>query len=279
MESIGIIAGSGQFPVLAAKGARENGMRVVICGLHGNADPELAEFADAFVMVHLGQLGKLIDFFKSNGVKKACMAGAVSKPKALDIKPDFRAAKLIFKLGSNKGDDAVLRAVMGELKDEGIAVVPPDSLAPGLRSAGGVLTRKRPDAELWADIRFGWNRAKAIGSLDIGQCVIVRSGIVTAVEAIDGTDATLERGGRLGGAGCTLVKVVKPGQDTRLDMPSLGTATIELLAQYRFACLAFEAEGALFFDREKALALAEEHGIVVVAVPADADAFFAENAV
>ncbi len=278
MERIGIIAGSGQFPALAAKGARENGMRVFICGLHGNADPGLADLADAFVMVHLGQLGKLIDFFKSNGVKKACMAGAVSKPKALDIKPDFRAAKLIFKLGSNKGDDAILRAVMEELKAEGIDMVAPDALAPSLRAGDGVLTRKRPDAELWADIRFGWGRAKAIGALDIGQCVVVRSGIVTAVEGIDGTDATLERGGRLGGAGCTLVKVVKPGQDTRLDMPSLGVGTVRLLAEYRFACLAFEAEGALFFDREEALALAEEHGIVVVAVPADAEAFFAANA-
>lgn len=277
MESVGIIAGSGQFPALVARGARQSGMRVAICGLHGNADPALAELADEFVMLHLGQLGKLIAFFKAHGVAKVCMAGAVSKPKALDIKPDFRAARLIFKLGSGKGDDAILRAVAGELHSEGIAVVRPDSLAPGLFSADGVLTRQTPDAALWADIRFGWEKAKAVGALDIGQCVVVRSGIVVAVEGIDGTDATLERGGRLGGGGCTLVKVVKPGQDARLDMPSLGASTLALLAEHRYACLAFEATGTLFFDRQQALDIAEKHGIAVVAVPEDAAAFFLRN--
>lgn len=275
MQHVGIIAGRGQFPALVAQGARESGRRVFICGLQGNADASLAALAEGFVMLPIGQLGKMIGFFQKNGVREVCMAGAVSKPRALDIKPDFRAARLIFKLGSGKGDDAILRAVAEELKSEGITVVPPDSFVANLRSAGGVLTAKRPDAEIWADIRFGWERAKAVGALDIGQCVVVRSGIVVAVEGIEGTNATLERGGRLGGEGCTLVKVLKPGQDTRLDMPSLGIETVELLVRHRFACLAFEAGGTLFFDRARAVALAEEHGIVVVAVPEDAASFLA----
>lgn len=277
MQHIGIIAGSGQFPALVATSARESGRRVFICGLHGNAEPSLAALADGFVMLPIGQLGKMIGFFQKNGVREICMAGAVSKPKALSIKPDLRAARLIFKLGSAKGDDAILRAVAQELKSEGIAVVSPDSFIPDLRSAGGVLGAKRPDAETWSDIRFGWDRAKAVGALDIGQCVVVRSGIVVAVEGIEGTNATLERGGRLGGAGCTLVKILKPGQDTRLDMPSLGIETVELLIKHNFACLAFEAGGTLFFDREKAVALAEKHGIAIVAVPEDASAFLAGN--
>ncbi len=278
MESIGIIAGSGQFPFLVARGAKACGLRVAICGFHANADPALEAEADAFTMLHLGQLGKLIDFFKHNGVQRACMAGAVSKPKALDIKPDFRVAKLMFRLAGNRGDDAILRAVAEELQDEGITISPPDALAPGLRSPEGVLGRVRPDHEGWIDIRFGHRIAKAVGALDIGQCVVVRGGIVMAVEGIEGTDAAIARGGELGGPGCTVVKVLKPNQDRRLDLPSIGERTIALLAQYKMACLAFDAHGSLFFDREASLALADKKGIAVVGLPEDTEAFFTAQA-
>lgn len=273
MNSIGIMAGSGQFPFLVARGARSNGLRVVICGFQGNADPALETEADVFTMVHLGQLGKLIDFFKSNGVARACMAGAISKPKALDIKPDFRVAKLMFKLVGNKGDDAILRAVAEELHSDGITVVPPDDLAPGLRSPAGILGRVTPDKDAWDDVRFGYRIAKAVGALDIGQCVVVRSGIVIAVEGIEGTDAAIARGGELGGPGCTVVKVVKPNQDRRLDLPSIGAGTLELLAKYKMSCIAFDAEGTLFFDREAGLARADGNGIAVVALPREAEGF------
>lgn len=277
MKSIGIMAGSGQFPILVARGARRNGLRVVICGFHGNTDPALEAEADAFTLIHLGQLGKLIDFFRKNEVREACMAGAISKPKALDLKPDLRAAKLLFKLAGNKGDDAILRAVADELQSEGIRVVRPDSLAPDLSSPVGVLGAVRPSEEIWQDIRFGWNVAKTLGSLDIGQCVVVRSGIVAAVEAIEGTDAAIARGATLGGAGCTVVKVVKPGQDTRLDLPSIGEHTLRLLGEHRCSCLAFDAEGTLFFDRQSALSFADANGIAVVGLPADASAFLARS--
>lgn len=273
-DSIGILAGSGQFPVLVARGARRDGLRVVVCGFHGNTDPTLANEADAFTMVHLGQLGKLIDFFKKNDVRRVCMAGAISKPKALDLKPDLRVAKLIFKLAGNKGDDAILRAVADELQSEGITVAQPDALVPGLRCSPGVLTRTPPDADTWRDIRFGWSVAKAVGKLDIGQCVIVRSGIVAAVEALEGTDAAIVRGAALGGPGCTVVKVLKPGQDTRLDLPAIGAGTVALLVEERCVCLAFDADGALFFDREAALALADANNIAIVALPRDPEAFF-----
>lgn len=276
MDSIGIMAGSGQFPFLVARGARKNGLKVVVCGFHGNTDPALEAEADAFTLVHLGQLGKVIDFFKSNNVSKACMAGAISKPKALEIKPDFRVAKLIFRLVGNKGDDAILRAVAQELKNDGITIVSPDELAPDLRSSAGVLGKVTPDTETWIDIRFGHTIAKTVGALDIGQCVVVRSGIVIAVEGIEGTDATISRGGELGGAGCSVIKVVKPGQDTRLDLPSVGLTTIELLAKYKCACLAFDA-GTLFFDRDKALEIAARHGIAIVAIPEESEAFFSAH--
>lgn len=274
MDSIGILAGSGQFPFLVARGARANGLRVVICGFHGNTDPALEAEADAFAMVHLGQLGKLIAFLKRNGVARACMAGAISKPRAMELKPDFRVARLIFKLAGNKGDDAILRAVAEELRQDGITIVPPDSLAPELHSQSGILGRIRPDQDIRNDIRFGYRIARAVGALDIGQCVVVRSGIVIAVEAIEGTDAAVARGGELGGPGCTVVKVVKPDQDRRLDLPSIGARTMELLAGHNMACIAFDARGTLFFDREAALAVADANNIAVVALPEDAEAFF-----
>lgn len=276
--SIGIMAGSGQFPALVARGAKANGLRVIICGFHGNTDPGLAAEADAFTMVHLGQLSKLIDFFKTHNVSRVCMAGAISKPKALDLKPDLRVTKLIFKLaGKAKGDDAILRLIAEELHSDGLTVVRPDELAPGLQSPEGVLGKVRPTGEIWQDIRFGRDIAKKVGALDIGQCVVVRSGIVAAVEALEGTDACIARGGELGGAGCTAVKVVKPGQDQRLDLPSIGAGTIALLARHKFVCIAFDAAGTLFFDRDAALAEADRAGIAVVAVPNDAETFFASE--
>ena len=277
--AIGIIAGSGRFPFLVAQGARQAGLKVFICGFEGNADPALAGEADAFTLLNLGQLGGLINFFKQHKVGRVCMAGAISKPKALSLRPDLRAAKVLFRLASRaKGDDVILRAVAEELESEGIAVVRPDALSPSLLAPEGVLGKKKPSPEEWADIRFGWGIAKTLGSLDIGQSVIVKKGIVIAVEAIEGTDAALERGGRLGGAGCTLVKAVKPGQDERLDLPSLGKTTLELLASHNYACLAFEAGRTLFFDLEAAVKAADTAGIAVVGVPSEAEAFFREVA-
>ena len=269
MKTLGIIAGSGRFPFLAAQGAAEAGYRVVICGLEDNADPALESVCDAFVMLNVGKFGGLLDFFKRHGASEVCMAGAVNKPKALDIRPDWRAAGLLFKLLQKKGDDALLRCVADELATEGFRVIRPDVFTPSLRGAAGVLTRLGPSPEVAGDIRFGFGVARAVGALDIGQCVVVRSGIVVAVEAIEGTDAAIERAGLLGGAGCTAVKTLKPGQDERLDLPSIGMATVEGLIRHKYACLAFEAEKTLFFDREEAVALADKAGFVIVGVDAE----------
>lgn len=278
-ESIGIIAGSGQFPFLVARGARARGLKVFICGFENNADPALAGEADAFVMLNLGKLGGLIKFFKKNKVRHLCMAGAVSKPRALDIRPDFRATLLMMKLSRNKGDDAILRAVTEALESEGMTVLPPDRLVPGLRgNPSGVLSKRQPNREEWADLLFGWKVVKAVGGLDIGQAVAVRSGIVVAVEAIEGTDSMLRRAGDLGGAGCSLIKAAKPGQEDRVDLPSLGDKTLKLMAENQFSALAFEADKTLFFDFAGAMDIADAAGITVVGVPADAESFFAEYA-
>ncbi|MBG3875454.1 LpxI family protein [Desulfovibrio oxamicus] len=265
-ESIGIIAGKGQFPALVARGARAEGLSVVMCGFHGHTDEALEHEADAFAMLHLGQLGKLIDFFRDNNVRRLCLAGAISKPRALDLRPDLRAAKVLFRLRA-KGDDAILRAVIDELESEGLAVVQPASLVPGLRAPEGVLTKRPPSDEEWADIRYGWPIAHVLGRLDIGQCIVVKRGMTVAVEGMEGTDATLRRGGELGGEGCVAVKVVKPGQDDRIDLPALGAGTIRVLADYGYTCLALEAGKTLFFDREESIALADKHDISIISMP------------
>lgn len=270
MTPLGIIAGSGQFPAQVARGARAAGRGVVIAGFAGHSDPALADSADAFILLHLGQLGKLLEFFHSHGVTELCMAGAISKPKALDFRPDMKAMKLLFSM-RRKGDDALLRTIAAEFAREGFAVVQASSFVPELAAPAGVLTRRSPDAEEWDDIRFGWPVARTMGQLDIGQLIVVKSGIVVAVEAMEGTDATLRRGGELGGAGCTAIKIFKPGQDERLDQPAIGPGTIRVMAEHKYRCLAYEAGKTLLFDRETAVSLADKAGIAVVGLQEDAE--------
>lgn len=267
-ENIGIIAGGGQFPRLVAQEARAAGLGVVVCGFQGHTDPATAECADVFELLHLGQLSRMIGFFKEHRVSRVCMAGSISKPKALEFRPDWRAAKLLFSL-KKKGDDALLRAIMADIEKDGIHVVAAVDLAPGLRAPGGTLTRRAPTDDEWKDIRYGWPIARAMGSFDIGQCLVVREGMVMAVECLEGTDAALMRGAELGGAGCIAIKMVKPGQDERVDLPSVGLSTIRNLVEHHYAVLAIQAGKTLFFDREEALRLADEHGLAVVALPDD----------
>ena len=278
MAVVGIIAGSGQFPFLVARGARQQGHTVVAVGFTGNTDPSLQEECVAFTMIALGQVGALVHFLKKNNVEKVCMAGAISKPRALSLKPDFRAAKLMFKLAGKHGDDAILRVVAEELASEGLEVVRPEVLVPSLIEVpSGLLAGPEPSAQTWGDIAFGYEKAKVLGACDIGQCVAVHRGVVVAVEAIEGTDALIERAGSLSTEALTLVKVVKPHQDERLDRPSVGSKTLDMMAKNNFACLAFEAGKTLFFDREQSLANAARYGISIVALPDDPASYLAHK--
>jgi DUF1009 family protein len=265
-EHIGIIAGGGQFPRLIAREAHQAGFGVVMCGFHGHTEESLADCADTFHMLHLGQINKLFAFFHKHQVRRICMAGAINKPKALDFRPDFRAAKVVFSL-RGKGDDSLLRAALGELEKEGFSVLAAADMVPSLRCPQGVLTRHAPSPELWDDIRYGWPIAASMGRFDIGQCLVVRQGMVLAVECLEGTDAALERGADLGGPGCVALKMAKPGQDERVDLPSIGLTTIQNLARAGYAALAVQAGKTLFFDRQAALQLADERHIAVVALP------------
>lgn len=267
-EHIGIIAGGGQFPRLVAQGAREAGLSVVICGFHGHTDPSLADAADAFQLLHLGQLNKLLAYFHKHGVRRLCMAGTINKPRALDFRPDWRAARVVFSLRA-KGDDSLLRAVVGELEKEQFAMMSAADLVPSLRCPAGTLTRREPTPEAWADIRYAWPVAAAMGRFDIGQCLVARQGMVVAVECLEGTDATLKRGAELGGKDCVALKIAKPGQDERVDLPSVGLTTIQNMVDGGYAALAVQADKTLFFDRAASLALADKHKLAIVALTED----------
>jgi hypothetical protein len=263
---IGIIAGSGQFPKLFAEAAKKAGREVVIVAHQGESWPELESIADRFCWVKLGQLGKIIGFFREHGVTETVFLGAITKTKIFkDVWPDLKGLTLWNKIDARQ-DDAILRAVAEALEKEGIHVLESTLYLKDLLFPKGVLTKKKPSAEQLDDIRFGWQTARAIGALDIGQCVVVRDRTVLAVEAIEGTDAAIMRGGTLGKEKTVVVKVKKPKQDFRFDLPAIGVKTIETMSEVKGAVLAVETGQSLLFDREAVIEAANRAGIVVVGV-------------
>jgi len=265
---IGIIAGGGRFPIMAAAAAREKGLKVVAVAHLGETEPALESAADEIVWVKLGQLGQVIKALKRHGVRQALMAGTITKRRMFEgIRPDLRGLALASKLALFHDDD-ILRAVSREFAKDGIEIVPSTTFLPGLVAPGGCLTRRKLSRGELEDVRCGWRIAKELGRLDIGQCVVVREKAVLAVEAIDGTDATIRRGGAIAGEKAVVVKVSKPTQDLRFDMPTVGLQTVELMVEVRAAVLAVEAGKTLMFDREAMIAKAEKAGIKIVSFEA-----------
>ena len=265
-DSIGIVAGAGQFPILCARSARQEGFNVFVAAHRGETDPEIEREADAVRWVYLGQLGKVIGFFKKHNVREVIFAGAITKKRIFhDVRPDIRGLTA-WKRIQSRLDDGILRAVADELLRDGITVIPSTLYLKDLITPQGILSHKAPDREQEMDIEFGLKLAREIGRLDIGQCVVVKDRAVVAVEAMEGTDSTIRRAGKIAGPGTVVVKVCKPGQDTRFDLPATGIRTIETMIESGASCIAIEASRSLMFDREKTLALADKHGIVVVGV-------------
>lgn len=265
-ESIGIIAGGGQFPLLFIEAAHAAGRRVVVVAHKGETDEKVSGAADAVCWVKLGQLGKVISFFKQEGVGETVFLGTITKTQIFrDVLPDFKGLSLWNKI-DRKQDDAILRGIAGTLEKEGIKVLESTLYLRHLLFPVGVITRKKPNKNQRLDIEFGWQNARAIGKLDIGQCVVVRNCTVLAVEAIEGTDATILRGGTLAKEQAVVVKVKKPGQDFRFDLPATGLTTIRSLQQVQGAVLAVEAGQTLLFDKELMIEEANKAGIVIVGV-------------
>ena len=270
-KTIGIIAGGGQFPRLFIEAAHREGRRVVVVAHKGETADEVAAAADAVQWVKLGQLGKVISFLQKEGAGETVFLGSITKTQIFrDVLPDFKALSLWNKI-DRKQDDAILRAFAAALEREGIKVLESTIYLKHLLFPSGVLSKKKPSAAERQDILFGWQNARAIGALDIGQCVVVRDCTVLAVEAIEGTDAAILRGGMLAKEKAVVVKVKKPGQDFRFDLPATGLTTIKTLQQVKGSVLAVEAGQSLLFDREKMVEEANRSGIVVVGVSENED--------
>lgn len=266
MSKIGIIAGGGQFPLLFARAAKKEGKEIVVAAHKGESWDEMDAVADTIVWVKLGQLGKIIKFFHQEQVTEAVLVGTITKTRIFrDVWPDLKGISLWNKMNSRQ-DDAILRAVAGALENEGIQIVESTIFLRDLLFPKGLLTTKKPSAEQIEDIRFGWKTARAIGDLDIGQCVVVRDRAVLAVEAIEGTDAAIARGGSLGREKVVVVKVKKPKQDFRFDLPAIGEKTIQTMKSVDAAVLAVEAGHSLLFDGDTVIKKADQAGIVIIGI-------------
>jgi DUF1009 family protein len=264
IEKIGLIAGGGRFPLLVAESARSRGIQVVAVAHKGETLAELDDKVDEITWIGLGQFGQLIKAFKSRGVARVLMAGTITKPKMFaKVRPDLKGLAVMGKLAIFH-DDQILRAVARELEKEGITVVSSTAYLPELLAPSGCLTKRRPTKEEGDDIDFGLMVAKELGRLDIGHCVVVRRKAVLAVEAVEGTDRTIQRGGELAKEGAVVVKVSKPNQDLRFDLPAVGVHTIEVMASVHAAALAIEAGKTIIFDKKEMIQLADSNHIAIV---------------
>lgn len=266
MSKIGIIAGGGQFPLLFAEAAKKKGCRVFVVAHRGESSTELEGIADGICWVKLGQLGKIIKFFRQEGVGEAVLLGTITKTRIFkDILPDLKGLTLWNRLKVRQ-DDSILRAVAEAIEEEGIKILESTIYLGELLFPKGVLTKRKPSAEQIDDIRFGWQMAREVGRLDIGQCVVVRDRVVLAVEAIEGTDAAIQRGGTLAKEQAVVVKVKKPNQDFRFDLPAIGIKTIESMEKVRASVLAVETGQALLFDAKSTVDRADKAGIIIVGI-------------
>lgn len=263
MPRIGLIAGNGRFPLIFARTARAEGLGVIAVAHEGETPTELSDLVDGITWIKVGQLGRIIETFQQAGVRRAVMAGGIRKAALLEhFAPDARGQRFLARLGSF-GDDALLRGVAGELESEGIEVVPSTLFLSSLLASEGTLTQHAPNDAQWNDIRHGMAVAKAIGRWEIGQTVVIQSGMVLAVEAIEGTDATIQRGGR---PGAVVVKVSKPQQDLRFDVPAAGLETVRMCATTGVSVLALEAGKTLLLDKDEVLHLANASRLSIVGV-------------
>ncbi len=272
MDPVGLIAGKGRFPFLVAEGARHAGRPVIIIGLKGLADPALKDLADRFYWTGVARLGRWIRIFRRGHVHEAVMAGSVHKTamygrfRLLRYVPDWTSFKLWFFEVADRRNDTILRATADKLNEKGITLIDSVKYCGEHLPGPGVLTRRQPNAALQRDIQFGWKIAKELGRLDIGQSIAVKEQEVIAVEAIEGTDRMITRAGQLcPSGGWTLIKVAKPDQDRRFDVPAVGPDTIDNLHRCGGRALVFEAGQTLVVDRDELVARADRLGILVVA--------------
>ena len=265
-ERIGLIAGNGRFPIIFADNARKLGYHVSAVAHEGETEPELASHVDRIHWIKIGQVSKLIKAFKEDRVHQAVMLGGIKKTHVFTtVRPDFRTLAMATRLALWKDDD-ILREFAKELEREGIAICESTFGLEGILVEEGSLTARTPTEKEWEDIRYGWDVAHDIGRLDIGQCVVIKDRVVVAVEAVEGTDGAIKRGGELAKEGAVVVKRSKPQQDLRFDLPAIGPRTIEVMASVRASVLAVEAGRTILLDREIMLDKARSARIAIVGI-------------
>ena len=265
----GLIAGNGKFPFLVVEGAKKQGASLSVVAIKEETDRRIEEVAESVIWVGIGQLGKMISFFKKEGVSKAIMAGQVKHVQIFSgALPDLRMVKMLWNL-PQRNTDALIGGVADEMAKEGIELIDSTYFIKDQLAEEGVLTKRKPDQNEQGNIEYGLKVAHEIARLDLGQTIVLRAKACVAIEAMEGTDAVIKRAGELAKGKLTVVKVAKPNQDMRFDVPVVGVPTIETMIAAGATCLCLTAGKTLMFDKEEMLALANRNKISVVAVQSE----------
>jgi UDP-2,3-diacylglucosamine hydrolase len=263
----GLIAGNGRFPFLVLEGARREGIELAVAAIKEETDPAIENIARTVEWISVGHLGKLIKFFKREGVTRAIMAGQVKHVQIfkLNALPDLRMARMLARL-KRRNTDALIGAVADELESEGVTLIDSTTFLQPLLAREGVLTSRAPNRREMADIEYGLGVATELARLDLGQTIVVKSEAVVALEAMEGTDATIRRASELvRGRPLTVVKVAKPDQDMRFDVPVIGSNTVETLRACNVTAMSITADKTLIFDRDETIAAADRNRVAIIA--------------
>ncbi|NKB23024.1 MAG: DUF1009 domain-containing protein [Kiritimatiellae bacterium] len=271
-DSLGIIAGRGVYPRLLAKSAKEQGVkRIVVVAFKKETDPRIEEHADEIQWIYVGQLKAMIEALKKSHIHKVVMAGQITPTHLFRVRMDQAMISLLRPL-KTRNAHTIFGAIAGELKRSGIELKPASLFMESSMPTPGVLGEKRPNKEQQQDIELGIHVAKTISGLEIGQTVVIKEGTILAVEAFEGTDKTILRAGKLGGAGAVVVKVAKQNHDMRFDIPVIGERTLKILKKAKVSALAVEARRSILLDKEKIIAQANRQGLCLVAVKVEQEA-------
>ncbi len=264
MDHIGLIAGNGSFPVLFAREAKSRGIRITAVAHRGETLEALVAEVDALTWVRVGQLGKMISAFRRAGITRAVMVGGLNKVHSLrSFRPDWRGIRFL-RRAAGMGDDVLLRTLASEFESDGIEIVPSTIFLDRIVAAAGPIAGPKPNPAAFDDIRLGARVLETTGVLDVGQCVVVEGGVVLAIEAVEGSDAAIARGGALGRGAAVVVKRAKPGQDLRFDVPAVGAKTMETMHASGATTLAIEAGSTIILEGDRFSVLADRYGIAVV---------------
>jgi len=263
LDYLGIIAGNGVYPQVLAEAARSAGVKKISAiAFTDETDPKLKELVDQIDWLRVGQLNRLLSVFRESGVRRAIMAGQIAPRNLFDLHPDWRALLLLAKL-KRRNADSIFSAIAGELEKIGVTLLPATTFLEQFLAPNGLIAGPKLPRREKSDVEFGWDIAKQIALLNIGQTIVVKNGTVLAVEGFDGTNETIRRGGALGGGGVIVIKVSKPNQDLRFDVPVIGLETVRVAAEAKVRVIAVEAGQTLLLERDRVIEIASDASISI----------------